>query len=118
MPPSGFGEIARQGLRISNKANSNDLRNEVASGKYPDFQTALSLEVSRIGLALSGNIPEKMVRGLLESTAGFYELIEEELRSAPEMDIDSAVKNALNEFDRIAKGIHLTDDGRLEQRET
>jgi hypothetical protein len=117
MPPSGFGEITRQGLRTSNKANSNDLQNEVASGKYPDFRTALLMEILRIGLALGSYIPEKIIRGLLESAVGFYELIEEELRDAPETSIETVIENALDKFDHIAQSIHLTDDGKLERRE-
>ena len=115
MPPSGYGEIALGGLRTYHRANTNDLQEEVRAGKYPDIDTALTQELSRINKALARGIPDKITRGLLEITSGYYECLARE-RQLSRGDLPSSITIALKEFEQTARSIHLTEEGELEKR--
>jgi hypothetical protein len=53
MPPSGFNQRAVKGALEFVKGCYEDLREEVRTGKYPNFELAIEFELMQLEIALS-----------------------------------------------------------------
>jgi hypothetical protein len=51
-PPRGFSQRSIGGLLVFVKENYEDLKKEVQSGKYPDFEAAIDGELANLRAAL------------------------------------------------------------------
>ncbi len=75
MPPSGFSEPAIAGLRTFFETTLDDLKKEVAEGKYPSLQDGLAHEVRQISMARHNTLLQQCEKEILLSTLHFYEQV-------------------------------------------
>lgn len=123
MPPSGFSTHAVKGVRQFLETCSDDLLNEVSTGKHKDFESGLRFELEQIKKALNQppaspakTLSKQISKGSLILTRGYYADILRAFPVGKGGDPKKAIQSALDKAENTLNELHIDRKGRLMKR--